>query len=287
MENFMTFDTSQLLLFLASLPIMTMIFVFVKKYLIRRIRHNFDFNKGHYLLGLAISLGTSIALINWETYDEPFEYFVEDVPIETSIVHIPRTFQKQIKKVVPPPPKPKKTIKAIDLTKLKLVKDDLVESKEEPLVDEADIPAPIVIPTAVSAPPPMPEPIVEKKENDFILVAEQMPRFPGCEDSDEGMDEKEACSKQKLLKYMYKHLKYPAQARQNGIEGLVVLQFVVSKQGRIENLKIVREIGGGCGAAAAKVVSAMNDMLEPWTAGKQRGRPVKVLYTLPVKFQLN
>ena len=113
-----------------------------------------------------------------------------------------------------------------------------------------------------------------------------MPRFPGCEDMSGTNKEKEDCAKQKMLQYIYKNLKYPAIARENGVEGTAVLQFVVSETGKVVDVKVVRDSGAGCGDAAAKVVNAMNNLPQKWTPGKQRGRPVKVLYTLPVKFKL-
>ena len=67
---------------------------------------------------------------------------------------------------------------------------------------------------------------------------------------------------------------------------MAVLQFVVSEKGEVKDVKVVRDIGAGCGDAAQKVVEAMNDLPQKWTPGRQRGRPVKVLYTLPVKFRL-
>jgi protein TonB len=89
-----------------------------------------------------------------------------------------------------------------------------------------------------------------------------------------------------MLEYIYKNLKYPAIARENGVEGQVVLQFVVDKDGSIADAKVVRDIGAGCGTEAEKVVNGMNNMGQKWIPGKQRGRPVRVLYTLPVKFKL-
>ena len=75
-------------------------------------------------------------------------------------------------------------------------------------------------------------------------------------------------------------------ARENGVEGMVVVQFVVNEKGKVDKVNVVRDIGAGCGEAAAKVVEEMNSFTTGWTPGKQRGRPVKVLYTLPVKFKL-
>ena len=124
-----------------------------------------------------------------------------------------------------------------------------------------------------------------KKQEEIFKVVEQMPRFPGCE-YETTENEKEDCAKTKMLQYIYKNLKYPAIARENGIEGMAVLQFVVSEKGKVDDVKIVRDIGAGCGDAGKKVVEAMNSLPERWTPGKQKGRPVKVLYTLPIKFKL-
>jgi len=115
---------------------------------------------------------------------------------------------------------------------------------------------------------------------------EQMPRFPGCEDIPGGEAEKKKCAEEKMLQYIYKNLKYPAIARENGIEGRAILQFVVDKDGSVAEVNVVRDPGAGTGDAAKKVINAMNNMPQKWTPGKQRGRPVKVLYTLPVLFRL-
>ncbi|NNF36806.1 MAG: energy transducer TonB, partial [Saprospiraceae bacterium] len=121
---------------------------------------------------------------------------------------------------------------------------------------------------------------------EIFTTAEQMPRFPGCEDMAGSNAEKEACAKKKMLQYIYKNLNYPAIARENGVEGMCVIQFVVDRDGSVTNVNLVRDIGAGCGEAASKVVNSMNNMPQKWTPGKQRGRPVKVLYTLPVRFKL-
>jgi len=113
-------------------------------------------------------------------------------------------------------------------------------------------------------------------------VVEQMPRFPGCEDSGGSKEEVKKCAEDKMLQFIYKNLKYPAIARENGVDGMCVLQFVVDKSGNVTEAKIVRDIGAGCGDAAMKVVEKMPQ----WIPGKQRGRAVKVLYTLPVRFKL-
>lgn len=105
-----------------------------------------------------------------------------------------------------------------------------------------------------------------------------MPLFGGCSDK--------ACSDQALIKYIQGNIKYPAIARENGVEGRVFIRFVVEKDGKVTDAQIVRDIGAGCGEAALKVIQGMNNLAQGWTPGKQRGKPVRVLYTLPATFKL-
>ncbi len=83
-------------------------------------------------------------------------------------------------------------------------------------------------------------------------------------------------------KYLAQNIRYPSAAREEGISGRVVLQFVVDKDGSVTNVTILRDIGGGCGKEAERVVKGM----PKWRPGKQNGQPVKVYYTLPVSFTL-
>jgi periplasmic protein TonB len=85
-----------------------------------------------------------------------------------------------------------------------------------------------------------------------------------------------------LMKYLAEHIKYPAMAREAGTEGKVYLSFVVGKDGRITDVKVLRGIGYGCDDEAKSVVAAM----PAWKPGKQNGQAVKVQYTLPVVFKL-
>ncbi len=124
-----------------------------------------------------------------------------------------------------------------------------------------------------------------KSDQEIFKVVEEMPRFPGCEDqglSDKALDD---CAKNKMLEFIYTNIKFPATARQNKIQGMVVVQFVVNEDGKVSDFKIVRSIGGGCDEATLDMLHTMADT-HTWIPGKQRGKAVKVLYTLPVKFKL-
>lgn len=110
--------------------------------------------------------------------------------------------------------------------------------------------------------------VEEKKEAEVFISVEQMPVFGN------GMND--------LLAYLAKEIKYPAIARQNGITGTVVIQFVIDRTGKVTQVELLKGIGGGCDQEALRVINGM----PAWTPGKQQGRPVSVRYTLPVKFKL-
>jgi TonB family protein len=122
-------------------------------------------------------------------------------------------------------------------------------------------------------------------KEEIFKVVEEMPRFPGCEDEG-SRDEKENCAKQKMLEHIYKNLKYPKADKDNGIEGMAVVQFVVSKTGEIRDVKMVRSLSSTADAEVVRVTQAMNELSQKWTPGIQRGQAVNVMYTLPVRFKL-
>ena len=108
-----------------------------------------------------------------------------------------------------------------------------------------------------------------------------MPRFPGCEELDT-RSEKQACANKKLLQFIGESLKYPSLAREADIQGTVVIRFVVEKDGSISNAEVVRDIGGGCGKEALRVVNKM----PTWIPGSQQGHKVRVQFNLPIRFKL-
>ncbi len=107
----------------------------------------------------------------------------------------------------------------------------------------------------------------ENKEDVFVRV-EQMPQFPGGEKA--------------LLEFIQQNIVYPQEARDAGLEGMVVIQFNVNEDGRLSDAEIARGVGMGCSEEALRVVKSMPD----WIPGKQNGKNVKVKFTLPVRFKL-
>ena len=118
------------------------------------------------------------------------------------------------------------------------------------------------------------EVIVEEKkpepvdDNQVFTVVEQKPQFPGGEAA--------------LLKWVGEHLRYPAMAQENNIQGKVVVQFVVTKTGKVGEVKVIRSKDPDLDKEAVRVVKALPDFVP----GKMNGHAVNVWYTLPVTFKL-
>ena len=113
------------------------------------------------------------------------------------------------------------------------------------------------------------EPVKPKEEENKVFdVVEQMPSFPGGQAA--------------LMDYLNNNIKYPVIAEENGIQGRVIVQFVVGKDGHISDVKVAKSVDPSLDKEAVRVVSTM----PRWIPGKQNGQSVRVKYTLPVTFRL-
>ena len=108
-----------------------------------------------------------------------------------------------------------------------------------------------------------------------------MPIYGGC-DIDQEENERRDCTSQNLIKHIYKNVKYPIPARDYGVQGTVVVSFIVNKSGMVEDIKIMKDIGMGCGDEVIRVIGKLDKFLP----GKQNGRPVSVIDRIPVNFTL-
>ena len=108
----------------------------------------------------------------------------------------------------------------------------------------------------------------EPEEQQIFQVVEEMPEFPG------GMAE--------CLKFLGKNIKYPTISQENGVQGKVIVQFVVNKDGSIVDPVVVRSVDPYLDKEALRVIKTM----PKWKPGKQRGKAVRVKYTVPVTFKL-
>ncbi|WP_440999674.1 energy transducer TonB [Fodinibius sp. SL11] len=169
-----------------------------------------------------------------------------DLTQEQEVVEMEEVTQTKQEEKPPPPPRPQVPVEVPN--------DEIVEDQEINI--DADI--------NMDEPLPEPEePAEEEEEEDFFVAVENMPELKG------GLGE------------LQKQINYPDMARKAGIEGRVIIQFIVNEQGRVENPRVIRGIGGGCDKEALRVVKQAE--FEP---GRQRGNPVRVQYSLPITFKL-
>ena len=204
-------------------------------------------------IGMVIALAIVLFGFEWKSYDKiEFELGIrEDVELVEEIVI--QTEQK----IKPPAPKPPP-----QTTILNIVEDD-VEIDDEIIIDaeiDQDTEIEEYIPVEIEE-----EEIVEAE---IFTVVEESPSFPGGDIA--------------RIKFLQQNIDYPTMARESGIQGTVYVTFVVEPDGKVSNVQILRGIGGGCDEEAVRVIKAM----PRWNAGKQRGKPVRVQFNMPIKFTL-
>jgi TonB family protein len=139
-----------------------------------------------------------------------------------------------------------------------------------PLVSASDVTPPPSPESTNMIPPPPPPPIetshlIQDRVYDMV---EERPQFPGGDEA--------------LLSFLGSNMHYPDEARTKGVEGRVIVKFVVAKTGAITDAKIVRGIGSGCDEEALRVINSM----PAWKPGKDKGKPVNVFFTLPISYKL-
>ena len=154
---------------------------------------------------------------------------------------------RQEVKPPPPPPPPPEIIEIVE---------DEVEIEKELEIEETETDEDEIIE-------------IEEDDEEFFMVVENMPEFPG---GDLG-----------LMKFIQKNVRYPAIAKEYNITGKVYVSFIVDKQGNVTNVKIVRGVDKNLDAEAVRVVSS----LPKYKPGKQRGKAVRVMFTIPINFTLN
>jgi protein TonB len=242
----------------------------------------FQYRSSILRMSLAIVLALIIFAFNWTTYDKASDYEAYNFVLDEEIsIEPPRS------KELPPPPPPPPPPAVAEVTIVENMEDeDDIEFADQSIEAETMVDAPPVVSDKPAPPPPPPPKMEEPKVEEIFKIVEQMPRFPGCESIGGDNSARAECANKKLMEFIYSNIQYPAIARENNVEGTVVIQFVVDTDGSITDAKIVRDIGAQCGEEALRIVELMNHMPEKWTPGKQRGRAVKVLYMLPVKFKL-
>jgi periplasmic protein TonB len=205
-------------------------------------------------IGLVVALGIMLVAFEWKTYDiDQVELGSRQVEtIEEEMVEI-----TQQNKPPPPPPPPAQT------TLIHIVEDDV--EVEDDLIIDAEANELTVI--EAYTPPAVTEE-EEVSEVEIFTVVEESPSFPGGDVA--------------RIKFLQQNIVYPQMARESGIQGTVYVTFVVERNGNVTDVRVLRGIGGGCDEEAVRVIKAM----PKWQPGKQRGKPVRVQFNMPIKFTL-
>jgi len=209
------------------------------------------------LIGFVIALGVMFVALEWtqrEVEDDSEIYAVRDVSINEEMV--PITLPE--KKTVPPPPAAVTKADIIEIVEDDAdIEEDIMASTEDNVewvdLDDYDV---------VEVEP-------EPEEEEIFMVVEDQPEFPG--------------GTAALLEYLRKNIKYPAICRENNIQGRVLVTFIVNKDGAIVEPEVVKSVNPSLDKEALRVISQMPN----WKPGSQRGKPVRVKYTVPVNFRLN
>lgn len=205
--------------------------------------------------GLVFALGVVLMAFNINDTVKSADSLGELASEEIEDEVIPITRQEEIKP--PPPPPPPKVVEVLTII------DDDVELEEEFEFESSEADDETIIDAV---------PVIEEDEGDddaeVFIIVEDMPEFPGGELA--------------LRKWIGSNIKYPVIAAENGIQGKVYVTFVVDKDGSISNARIARGVDPSLDQEALRVVNK----LPKWKPGKQRGKPVRVSYTVPINFQL-
>ncbi len=241
----------------------------------------FRFSTPLHGLSLCVAIAASIIAINWTEFgqQEVLAGYTISEDLEIDVV-IPPTNH-------PPPPPPPPPPPVIETVMEPELEPETFENQsitvDDPIIQ--DLVPKVPIAPAAPPPPPPPPPPPAAVEAPPLLFAERMPVF-GQECFDLPGDERKMCSDRALLSFVQSRVKYPSMARENGIQGTVVVSFTVEKDGSISDVSPARKVGAGCTEAALKAVNAINGEGARFKPGIQGGRPVRVRYNLPVKFRL-
>ena len=210
-------------------------------------------------LGFIASLSLVLIALSWTSYDvitrQALNYeadLLEDEEIPINIVTPP-----------PPPPPPQQTtvIEIVDdeeeiEIELEIEDIELDEDTEIEIIEEDD----------------------DVDDDTPFMIVENMPALAHCKTM--RGDERHQCTQMEIIKYVSKNTKYPPIAKDAGIQGTVFVYFVVGKDGKVKDVKVLREVDSRLDKEAKRVVES----LPRFDPGSQRGKNVSVQYTIPVKF---
>lgn len=238
-------------------------------------------NPRHTNRALIIGIAVFALIISFKTILNAIEGFIpkadEKVKV-TEVVLPPPPINEEVKPPPPPPEPPKPKIDQVRFPPPVVKPDNEVQEKDPPTVKELEVADPgqkdqkgdpnaeIRIDEPVGNSDV--KAVVEENPNQIFAAVEVSPSFPGGEGA--------------FAKYLNKNIRYPAVARENNVQGRVVLTFVVERDGSLTDIKVIRSLGSGTDDEAMRVLKAS----PKWKPGIQNGKPVRVQYSIPVSFAL-
>ena len=224
-----------------------------------------DLNKNrnlYFVIGLTLVLGVTWGAVEYKSYERKIDLTNGDMLVDDE-EHVPIT--EQLKTPPPPPPPPPPAPEVIEI-----VEDE--EEVEETVIESTESDEEMVI-----------EDIVVEDDFDDIdvpfAVIEDVPIFPGCESV--AKSQRRACFQEQMNKHIRKNFRYPDIAQEMGIQGRVYVNFIISKDGTITNIRM-RGPDKNLENEAARIIGRLPQM----TPGRQRGRPVRVPFSIPITFRL-
>lgn len=218
---------------------------------------NLEVHKGTYILmGFVLSVSLLFFAFEWSTQTSKLDenVLVQDVLAEEEI----EITRRDPTPPPPPPPPEPETPEIIEVV------EEEVETKMDIQIEDDQSQRQL----NTYVPPPPPKPKQEEVTDEIFVVVENQPEFPGGNTA--------------MMKFLGDNIKYPVIAQENGIQGRVICNFVVEKDGSITDVQVVRGVDPSLDREAMRVIQQM----PRWKPGKQRGQAVRVRFTLPVVFRL-
>lgn len=212
----------------------------------------FDLKKYYTLIlevGIILSLSFSIAIMKINIKPRGDEGIT--IAATQEIIEMEDITQTKQQQRPPAPPRP---AVPVEVPNSEIIEDEIIYIDAELIFDE---------PLTIPPPPAEKRDQVQEEEEDFFVVVEEMPELIGG------------------IPALQQKIEYPAKAKMANIEGRVIIQFIVNEKGEVENPRVIRGIGGGCDEEALRVVK-----MAKFKPGKQRGKPVRIQYSIPILFKL-
>lgn len=212
-------------------------------------------------IGLILVLLCLYFAFEWTSGETEITSFDQQIVETVDAEQIPVTRQEDISATPPPPPPPMIQV----VTELDIV-DNSTDIKNELNLESSESDEKKVV-DIVEMPEQVGEP--EEAEEQIFFIVEEMPEYPGGE--------------QALRQFIADHIEYPEIARENEISGRVYVQFIINENGEVKDAKVVRGVDPSRDKAALKVINSF----PKWKPGKQRDKPVKCAYVIPISFVLS